>query len=93
METIITIENLKCHGCANTITKGLMKMPEVLEVIVDVEDNTVVIIYDGDENSRIKFKKKLEHMGYPEMGHNSGISVAKSYVSCAVGRISMKKGN
>ncbi|RUA23925.1 MAG: heavy-metal-associated domain-containing protein, partial [Bacteroidetes bacterium] len=30
----------------------------------------------------------LRKLGYPEAGNNSGFSVAKSFVSCAVGRMS-----
>ncbi len=86
MKTIeIKVENLKCHGCASTITKGLMKRSDVLEVKVDVENSTVIVTFTGEEITEIK--KKLAALGYPEMGHNDTISVVKSYVSCAVGRI------
>jgi len=88
MKTIIKIENLKCHGCANTITKGMEKFNEVESVNVNVEDSTVEISYSGNEEIIEKFKNKLSKLGYPEVGHNSGFSVAKSYVSCAVGRMS-----
>jgi len=84
---IINIENLKCHGCANTITKGLMNLQEVKNVNVDVSDSSVEITFDGDTESITHFKTKLSHLGYPESGHNSAISMAKSFVSCAVGRV------
>jgi len=88
MKTIITIENLKCHGCANTITKGIEKFNEVKQVKVNVEDSTVEISFEGTDETIDKFKNKLRKLGYPEAGNNSGFSVAKSFVSCAVGRMS-----
>jgi len=87
MKTIIKIENLKCHGCANTITKGMEKFNEVEQVNVNVEDSTVEISFEGTDETITMFKNKLSKLGYPEAGHNTGFSVAKSYVSCAIGRI------
>jgi len=88
MKTTITIENLKCHGCANTITKGIEKFNEVKQVKVNVEDSTVEISFEGTDETITMFKNKLSKLGYPEAGNNSGFSVAKSFVSCAVGRMS-----
>ena len=85
--TIIHIENLKCHGCASTIKKGISKFDEVSLVEVDVTQSTVSITYNGTEEVVGKFKNKLAGLGYPEAGHNNMISTAKSYVSCAIGRI------
>jgi copper chaperone CopZ len=85
---IIKIENLKCHGCANTITKGLTIYEEVDSVEVSIEDSAVTINYSENENQTDKYRRKLKRMGYPERGNNNVISTAKSYVSCAIGRIS-----
>jgi copper chaperone len=88
MKTIaISVENLKCHGCANTITKGLMNFQEVKNVDVDVPNSSVEITFDGEDEYINNFKTKLSRLGYPESGHNNTFSVAKSFVSCAVGRI------
>ncbi len=86
-QVVIKIENLKCHGCANTITNGIRKFKEVEDVIVKVEDSTVEILFTGSVDEVVKYKKKLAHLGYPEVGENSGLSIVKSYVSCAIGRI------
>ena len=84
---VIKIENLKCRGCANTITNGIKKFKEVEDVIVKVENSTVEISFNDNESEVDKYKHKLAKLGYPEFGKNSGISVVKSYVSCAIGRI------
>ena len=84
----VNIENLKCHGCAATIKKGLNKFEKVNNVKVDVDNSIVEINYEDDNNIIDAIKAKLLSMGYPESGNNNRLSVAKSYVSCAIGRIS-----
>lgn len=84
----INIENLKCNGCASTISKGLLKFSEVKNVDIDIKNSTVNISFDGEDNNIDKYKKKLSFLGYPETGNNNTISVAKSFVSCAIGRVS-----
>lgn len=86
-QEIIIIENLKCGGCANTITKQLQKMIGVETVQVDVE-NSKVIIERSKALSRESLIEKLSKLGYPELGNSNGLmKKAKSYVSCAIGRI------
>lgn len=83
----IHIENLKCQGCASTIKKGLLKIDEVKEVKIDVEQSLVEISFEGEDAITEKCKTKLKNLGYPKTGENTTISVAKSYVSCAIGKI------
>lgn len=94
MKTKIIIDNLKCSGCAGTIKKGLKSFVEVSEVIVDVENESVEITYTDDLPIE-KLKEKLSSMGYPEKGTLEGFDKftanAKSYVSCAIGKISNDK--
>ena len=86
MTTAIQIENLKCGGCATTIKKGLLNLNAVKEVTVDVENSIVSIISENDDLETIK--EKLAKLGYPEVGDkNTVLHKAKSFVSCAVGRI------
>jgi copper chaperone CopZ len=84
----IAIENLKCHGCANTIHKEMKKIEGVSAVEVIVEDSVVNIEYSGENNMRDIFVDKLRHLGYPEEGTGKFKQVVKSYVSCAIGRVS-----
>ncbi|MBD3724663.1 MAG: heavy-metal-associated domain-containing protein [Flavobacteriaceae bacterium] len=88
METKIIIQNLKCGGCANTVTKNLMQLDGVSNVMVDVEESSVTLNYEN-ENCLNEVKSTLNRLGYPEDGEaNSLTSKAKSYVSCAVGKVS-----
>ena len=85
--TTIKIQNLKCHGCANTITKGLQSIEGISEVNILVEESAVNFEMT-DEKLIEQVKEKLLKMGYPEEeAKNTTIHKAKSYVSCAIGRI------
>jgi copper chaperone CopZ len=89
MKTItIPIENLKCQGCAATIRKEVSRIKGIKSVSVNLETAGVEISYEGDESVPAACKSKLRRLGYPETGSNSTLSKAKSYVSCAIGRIS-----
>ncbi len=89
--TTIEILNLKCGGCANTIKKGLLAVEGVNEVTIDVESSMVSI--DSNESSVLELvKKKLSSMGYPEVGDsNTVLHKAKSFVSCATGKMSSEE--
>ncbi len=88
MKKIIKIVNLKCGGCANSIKKGLQNIEGVNDVEVELETSKVTV---GIESETVieEVKKKLTSMGYPEVGDaNTVIHKAKSFVSCATGRMS-----
>ena len=85
-QEIIKIDNLKCGGCANTVTKQIKAIEGVENVIVDLENSTVAIEKD-DSVTREFLIEKLSKLGYPEEGTSSLMQKAKSYVSCAVGRL------
>ncbi len=88
MNTTINIQNLKCGGCANTITNNLAQLEAITEVTVNVEESTVSFAYPTEERL-MEVKEKLKTLGYPEDGEaNSLGSKAKSYVSCAIGKMS-----
>jgi len=88
METTIHIQNLKCGGCANTISKGISSIEAIQNVLVNVEESTITFSYDKEEQVE-EVKNKLKSLGYPEDGEANSLSAkAKSYVSCAIGKMS-----
>ncbi|OGS75392.1 MAG: heavy metal transporter [Flavobacteria bacterium RIFCSPLOWO2_12_FULL_31_7] len=87
MKTIVHIQNLKCGGCVSTITKKLNALDDVSEVTVEVEDNSVTFEY-LDEHTLDVVKETLAEIGYPEDGERNSLTTkAKSYVSCAFGKM------
>jgi copper chaperone len=90
MDILISVENMKCGGCANSIRHRLAKIKGVLTVEVDVQGEIVILTSDHDV--RMEAIEALSSLGYPEKGHSEGLgalkSKAKSLVSCALGKLS-----
>lgn len=88
MKQNIYIENLKCGGCAATITKGISAIDGITEVVVTVDESLVTFESNNDEAVNL-VKEKLSKLGYPEVGDkNTIVHKAKSFVSCATGKMS-----
>ncbi|EDP71647.1 Heavy metal transport/detoxification protein [Flavobacteriales bacterium ALC-1] len=88
MKNTLQIQNLKCSGCANTIITQLSKLDGVSAVSVDNNTDEVSFVY-GSNSELESVRKKLSDLGYPILGEaNSLPKKAKSFVSCAVGRMS-----
>ena len=89
MKIEIQVENIKCGGCASTIRKNILNDSRVENVEVDVEQGVVLI--ESREDARDDYTAALLKMGYPETGTAEGIAAAKarakSFVSCAVGKV------
>jgi len=87
MKTTVHIQNLKCGGCVNTISKKLNSLDDVSEVTIEVEDNSVTFEY-SEAHTLDVVKKTLADIGYPEVGEANNLTAkAKSYVSCAFGKL------
>lgn len=87
MKQQFEVENIKCGGCVNSIKTALLKLEGVETIEVDKDIDTIVLTGTIERDLVIK---KLNDLGYPEKGHNTMVKKAKSYVSCAVGRMSDK---
>lgn len=91
MNFSIEVENIRCGGCANTISKKLSAIEGVDAVDVAIEDQ-VVSIDSENENVRDDVVAALYKIGYPERGTVEGVDAlkekAKSVVSCAIGKVS-----
>jgi copper chaperone len=86
---IFKVENLKCSGCATTVTNTLNEITGVKSVHVDPAAGTVeTVLHEGI--SREIISEKLASLGYPEVGKGNIFHSAKSYVSCMIGRVSDK---
>ena len=72
MELRLEVENVKCRGCARSIEKALA--------------------VEATEDLRAEAAAILAKIGYPEKGSVEGMraaaAAAKSFVSCAIGRLS-----
>ena len=88
METTIPIQNLKCGGCATTIKNKVQELEGVDAVQVNEIEGMVTVSYT-EESVLLNIKQKLSALGYPEADtKNNLLTQAKSFVSCASGRLS-----
>jgi copper chaperone CopZ len=86
METLeIFVENIKCGGCMSGIKKALLEFKGVKSVEITLEEEKIQI--QGKQLNREAYIKKMDSMGYPEKGNNTLFKEAKSYVSCAIGKL------
>lgn len=85
--------NVKCQGCANTLSKALnAEGYRVENVDLSVVPRKVTVEID-DNFDKVKFMTLLRGLGYPlgddELSSLQSISAkAKSFVSCAIGKVS-----
>ena len=85
----VEVENIKCGGCENSIVKGINSVAEVSDLVIDREKQ--LVSFSGEESIKQLVIDKLKSMGYPEKGSVAGLAAgitnAKSFVSCAIGRM------
>lgn len=93
MISVFEVANIRCGGCANTITKAL-KEAEFEQISIDLtcEPRKVTAVI-SNEAQLAQFKSILRNLGYPLFGEEEGtIDNAalklKSFVSCAIGKFS-----
>jgi len=91
MQKSFRVLNVKCGGCANTIKKSLKE--EFGEVDVDLNfEPRIVTLEIEDDAKELLFRKKMMALGYPFEDEKLGMFTkgglkAKSFVSCAVGKM------
>ncbi len=89
MKFEIQVENIKCGGCAGTIKKKLSGLDHVSEVDINIEQGVVCV--ESANDSAEDIIALLLKMGYPKTGTAEGVAAAaakaKSFVSCAVGKV------
>ena len=80
MQKAIIVQNLKCGGCVKNITSRIGE--------IDLATAAVSFTSESAEGV-LKVKETLKTLGYPPIDDsNNLISKAKSFVSCAMGKIS-----
>ncbi len=84
----IQIANVKCSGCAHSITTKVENISGVSNVTVDIEEGNISLDYETQDQRNLVIKK-LATMGYPEATEENGLLMqAKSYANCMIGKIS-----
>ena len=90
MKQTYEVLNVKCGGCANTLKTKLLEEFGEVEVNLEVEPRQITLEI---ENANIPaLRQALKSLGYPmsdeDLSAVEGFtSTAKSFVSCAVGKM------
>jgi len=88
MKASVIVQNLKCDGCAKTITRKLSEMNHLSDIEVDTETATVHFTCENVDDAML-VKDKLKALGYPSIEYkNSTSAKARSFFSCASGKMS-----
>ena len=88
MKTAILVQNLKCGGCAHTISTKLSEIKNISNLNIDIDEGKISFEY-ANENDTFQVKEKLKALGYPSIEDDNDLLLkAKSFVSCATGKIS-----
>lgn len=90
MKQTFQVENVKCGGCASTL-KSKLKEP-FGEVEVDLDKMPREITLDVDTPQINELRTALRKLGYPMSDEKLNLfdttaTKAKSFVSCAIGRM------
>ena len=90
MKQTFEVINVKCGGCASTLETSLKEEFGEVEVNLEVEPRQITL--DIEESQVPALREKLKKLGYPmsdeDLSTIEGFSTtAKSFVSCAVGKM------
>ncbi len=87
MKTTLQVQNLKCGGCAKTISNKLSGIKEIKDVIVEKDSSSVSFDHQSADDASL-VKETLRKLGYPTIDDENGfVEKAKSFVSCASGKM------
>jgi copper chaperone CopZ len=87
MKTTFQVQNLKCGGCAKTISNKLSDIKEIKDVIVEKDSSSVSFDHQSADDASL-VKDVLKRIGYPTIDDENGfVDKAKSFVSCASGKL------
>lgn len=90
MRQTFEVQNVKCGGCAGTLTGRLAERFGEVEVDLSVEPRKITLDIADDRIDELG--AMLKSLGYPFVGEEMGFvdgatTKAKSFVSCAVGKM------
>jgi len=94
MKQLFKVKNVKCGGCAGTLTKALKEEFGEVEVNLEVEPREISL--ELEEGQKEALKLKLRSLGYPLLTDELTTfqtvgTTAKSFVSCAIGKMDAEK--
>ena len=62
--TTITVKDIRCESCENTIRTALSRLSGVIQVVPSAERNDVKVSYDEATIGEDEMRRKLQEVGY-----------------------------
>ena len=96
MKKSFEVLNIKCGGCANTVKSKLKERFPDVEVSLETDPRVVSATIHSPEDEAYLLQT-LKSLGYPSKDEHLGgveevLLKGKSFVSCAIGKMSSEKG-
>ena len=90
MKQTYEVLNVKCGGCANTLKRKLKDTYGEVEINLEVEPRQITL--EVEETNVSALRQTLKTLGYPMSDEDLSTveeftTTAKSFVSCAIGKI------
>jgi copper chaperone CopZ len=83
---ILELENIDCEGCANSVRRAMLRQPGILSIHVGAKASRVNLSCEDDVDSA-HILSVLEHLGYPALGRNTMLLMARAKLSCELGKL------
>ena len=95
MQKTYEVLNVKCKGCAGTLTSSLKEKFGEVEVNLEVQPRQITL--NVEETQEEELKLALRDLGYPLTSDElnsfqKAATTAKSFVSCAIGKVNVATG-
>ena len=69
-QATISVGDMACSGCANSVQKALGGINGVKKAEVSLDDESASVVYDAGTVSKEDFQKAIEDAGYKFQGVN-----------------------
>ena len=88
MKSFLFVDNIKCNGCVSYIKRKSSTIPGISNINVEIDTGKITFETKG-KSTADRLIKLLDQMGYTQRGKSGRIAVAKSFVSCMLGRMNV----
>jgi copper chaperone CopZ len=93
MKQYFEVLNIKCEGCANKVKNALRE--KFGQITIDLSKEPRVISLEVDDKKIPLLREQMKKLGYPfsdeKLSNFENVNTkAKSFVSCAIGKVDLK---
>ena len=68
METVLKVEGMSCEHCVKAVQKAVGALPGVENVLVELENKTVMVKYNPLQSALDRIKEEIDNQGYEVVG-------------------------